>query len=169
MELGENNRFKSATRKEVVINHESGEILDTNFALAKVSAQPNFVKLFLKDLYKLYELTGSEVKVMLTFISKMNYDNEVVLTGRIKEEMALVLKIEKNTFEHAIGTLVKKELIYKKGNNWYFVDPFIFGKGDDKNIQQLRLTGIYDEKGKKVEVEKIYQAAITFPPQERSM
>jgi hypothetical protein len=141
---------KTVIKETTNVDQSTGEILDRNFVATKWNAEPDFVKLYIADLSLLFELSKTADKALFALIRKMNYDNEIVLTSYMKNEMAEMLKMKKNTLEHCIGELCLSGIFLKKGNNMYFVNPKLFGKGAWSEISKIRMTVEYSVHGKMV-------------------
>ena len=152
---------KSVTKETIVTDKNTGEILEENIQTAQWKSEPEFVKLYLEDISKLIDLPKDAQKTILALLRKMNYDNQIVLAKQIKTELAATLNIKTNTFEHSLGTLVKKNVLLKKGNNVYLVNPFLFGKGSWKSIQEIRMTITYNQDGRLIEVGTSNQLSMT--------
>jgi hypothetical protein len=136
---------------ETVVDKLTGEIVSEKVTSTKYTPEPEYVKLYLRDVVKLFDLSGTTKTVFIALLRKMNYDNEILLAGKMKEEMAESMKMKKNTFEHSMGELVVKGVLLKKGNNWYLVNPNLIGKGSWEHVQRIILTLTYDKSGRMIQ------------------
>jgi len=141
------------TKIETIVDKLTGEIISEKTTSQRFTSEPEFVKLYLNDVIKLFELSGTTKTVFLALIRKMNYDNEIVLAGAMKEELAASTKLKKNTFEHSIGDLVTKGVLFKKGNNYYIVNPTLVGKGSWEHVQKIIMTFTYDRNGRMIKTD----------------
>lgn len=156
------NKIKNKQKLTEVVDVNTGEIMDSQMETVSYSQEPDFVKMYIDDLSYLHGLTSANNSVLHSLLSKMNYDNEIILVSKVKDEMANKIGLMKNTFEHGIGVLVKKGILIKKGNNYYIVNPFLFARGSWKDIRSIRMTIKYSKEGKDIKVILDSQQEIPF-------
>lgn len=154
--------LKNKVQVTEVINDNTGELIDSSSKIISYAQEPPFVKLYFEDMLMLKEISGPGTKTIHALLPKMNYDNEIVVTGQMKEQLAKKMQMAKNTFEHSMGELVKKGILLKKGNNWYMVNPNLYGRGSWKDIYKLRMTITYSKEGKLIQVQPDFQKEINF-------
>ncbi len=160
--MGQNKLVSKKVKVSQTINDRTGEILESSSSTIAFTQEPEFVKLYFQDMLLLHSLSSTGNRAINVLISKMNYDNEIVLTSGIKNELAKKLSIAKNTLEHAISELVKKGILLKKGNNWYLVNPKLYARGKWQDIQKLQMTLTYSENGRIIDVSSSTQKELPF-------
>lgn len=147
------NKIRVVTKTENITDNNTGELLSSTSTSIGYEQEPDYVKLYLKDISMIHDLSGSNNAVMHALLGKMNYDGEVVLVSKMKEEICARISIAKTTFEHSIGTLVKKGVLIKKGNNFYLFNPYLFARGKWNSIKQIRMTINYSQSGREIKSE----------------
>jgi hypothetical protein len=157
---------KTILKESFTTDLNTGEVVDSNSTAIRFSQEPEYVKLYLKDVAKIYDLGQSMGKQFLALLRKMNYDNQIVLSSLIKETLAIELGIKKNTLEHSLHVLIIKGILLKQASNQYLVNPHLIGKGTWKDIREIRMHITYGKDGRLVKTEFIpedTQKSIEFP------
>lgn len=155
-------KIKNKHKLTEIIDVNSGEIVNSQMELISYNQEPDFVKMYLQDLSFLHGLTGTNNSILHSLLSKMTYDNEIILIPRVKEEMANKIGLMKKTFEKGIRLLCEKGILIKKDNNYYLVNPFLFARGSWKDIRSIRMTIKYSKEGKDIKVILDSQQEIPF-------
>jgi DNA-binding transcriptional regulator GbsR (MarR family) len=77
------------------------------------------------------------------------------MNSGIKREISKSLKMGYQTVSNSLNILSKKGIIKRQDTGIYFLNPFLFGKGNWNTIQNLRLKINYDfiSRKKTMEVE----------------
>jgi hypothetical protein len=142
--------------KEKIVDVETGEIIQEKDTVKTkfLEKEPNFVKIYLKDILYLNELSTSYHNVLYAIIKRMDYDNIIYLMKTNKTKIAEECKLEVNTVAKAIVELTKKEIILRHGKGEYIVNPFLFGKGQWHDIKSLRIKIEYSSYGRTWSTEK---------------
>lgn len=137
------------------IDHNTGEVVRTERVIvARNNDNSNFIKLFLKDLHLLRGLRAGAYQVTLELLYRMNYENEVIIHSKFREEVARHLGISVDYINHTLKDLVRSNIISKQARGLYVMNPFIFGKGSWDKIRELRIKVKYNESGKADEFEQ---------------
>ncbi len=97
-----------------------------------------FTKLFIKDIGKLYDASGSSTSLLIFMVGKMKRDNQVITDPKFLNEAALELETSIKTIRNLITELIKRELIERVAANIYMVNPFILAYGDEKSVENKR-------------------------------
>jgi hypothetical protein len=126
----------------------------------RLESEDAYVKVYLKDISRLHDLSPQSNKFLYEFFSMANWNtNELQITAGKKNELAQKYETSKAVIDNVISKLTKKQIIIKKGTGLYILNPHLFGKGTWGSIRALRLTIDYDlETG-----EKTLQAEPTTP------
>ncbi|MDD3770336.1 MAG: replication/maintenance protein RepL [Sulfuricurvum sp.] len=111
----------------------------------KVPQEDAYVKVYLKDISRLHDLSPQSNKFLYEFFSMANWNtNELQITAGKKNELAQKYNTSKAVIDNVISKLTKKNIIIKKGTGLYILNPHLFGKGTWGEIRALRLTIDYD-------------------------
>lgn len=134
------------------IKHEE-ELID-----AYVDKEPDYVKLYLKDIVALNDLPKGLDRVINVLLKTMSYDNMIILNSFIKKQMTEELGYKTvQVLNNNINKLVNAEILYRKGTGTYQVNALYFGRGHWNDIQEIRLQQRYSEKGRDIKTEIIYK------------
>jgi|JI8StandDraft_2_1071088.scaffolds.fasta_scaffold21989_2 hypothetical protein len=138
--------------EEHTIDFVTGEMVSQRTATKRfVSKEPDFVKLYLDDVMKLNDIPAKKTDVLYLLLKKMNYDNEITVVASHKREIAKQLSCSIISIDKTLALLVDKGILIRKDRGVFLANPNIFGKGNWKDIEQLRLLLTYDVKGKHIE------------------
>lgn len=119
-----------------------------------VPKEPEFVKLYLENISMLRGLPKWTDAVLRELLRLMNYKNQIVLNASLKKEIAEDLKIKNiKSIDNALGKLVKGQVLIRKDKGIYIGNPLLFGKGEWKDIRELRMTVHYSTKGRTISTE----------------
>ena len=138
---------------------ENGEISEIEKKITyKVPKEPEFVKLYLADLMLLNGLPASHTSVLYSLLRYMTYADDdknpqVIFANSFVKRQILMENPEimsTQTITNAISNLKKKGILEEVGRAAYRVNPRIIGKGDWRDIQNLRLNILYNKDGKNV-------------------
>jgi len=149
----DNRKVKRTIKESQTINSDTGEVLSSTATSVSYSKEPDFIKLYLDDLIKISNLPAGANKTIYALLPKMNYDNEIVLSKSMKDELCQKLSIKINSFEHNLGDLVANGILMKKSNNHYLMNPNYYARGTWSDISRLRMTVTYTKDGKFISVE----------------
>lgn len=125
---------------------------------AYVDKEPDYVKLYLKDIVALNDLPKGLDRVINVLLKVMSYDNMIILNSFIKKQMTEELGYKSvQVLNNNINKLVNAQIIFRKGTGTYQVNALYFGRGHWTDIQEIRLQQRYSDKGKDFEAEIIYK------------
>ncbi len=118
--------------------------------------EPNFVKVYYEDLGKLSNLTGMQVKFLLTALKYIDYNNMISFSKTVKKEMMVGLGISDAMFRTTVSKLAKANIIKRVANGLYIANPDLLFKG--KQGKRAKMIIQYNELGEresiKVEIER---------------
>jgi len=121
-----------------IINTSSGEIIGSYTPKFSMSHM-EFVLFFGKNLAMLGKANPSKKEIILaSIISKMDGDNVVYILKNFRMELSKKLEINPSYVGRVVDELIEKQILYKIGRGVYIVNPYIYGKGNVKNIAKLR-------------------------------
>lgn len=133
---------------------ETGEITSQRkTTVSKVPNQPEFIKLYLRDILYLSDLQTNQSGLLLQLLMRMNYTNEIVLNSHVKKEIAKQLDISVGTIDNNLSKFVDGKILERIGRGVYTANPFLFGKGDWADIfhnreSKISLSIDYDINGR---------------------
>ena len=139
------------TKIQHIINNDTGEIKETNTTVnikKRVPKEPDFIKLYLQDICKLKSIPSTGSKLLNELLKYTSYDNTILIPSYVKQEIARNLNTSVGTISNALTKLVKEEILKRKGGGAYFLNPFLFGKGEWTKIRKIRMSWEYSENGK---------------------
>lgn len=132
---------------------ETGEVttvVNTKKRYFEKSDEPNFVKFYASHLVHFMGLPSSAGMVLGQMIEEMNYRNEVLVDRdfkkRYKESRGLSSSDNTDVVAKYLTALISKNFIKRIGKGKYFINPYIFGKGDYRDIKTLQTTYDYINK-----------------------
>ncbi len=143
---------KRITYERELLNPETGELQVTHRD-SVLPREPDYVKLYLSDIQTLSNLPKWTDRILHELLRLMNYKNQIVLNSSIKKEIAEEFKIHLKTIDNALVMLVKQGVLIRKDKGLYLGNPLLFGKGEWKDIRELRLTIHYTKEGRTMTAE----------------
>lgn len=146
-----NRESKVVSSEKVTIINQQGEVIEeTKTDTYSRRTEPPYVKLYARDIGKLFGLTATENDLFHELMTKvMSFQNILCLTGPIRKMITTTFGISTKTLERTIKSLKDKSLIIplevegEKKRGWYVLNPEIAAKGDWADIRELRLTVAY--------------------------
>ncbi|UIJ70209.1 replication/maintenance protein RepL (plasmid) [Bacillus cereus] len=149
----------SKVTKSKIIDVNTGEIQEEEEIIdAYVDKEPDYVKLYLKDIIALNNLPKGLDKVINVLLKTMSYDNMIILNSFIKKQMTEELGYKTvQVLNNNINKLVNAEILFRKGTGTYQVNAHYFGRGHWHDIQEIRLEQIYSSKGRDFKTEITYK------------
>lgn len=145
--------------KNKITDLSSGEIVqEEELVDAYVDKEPDYVKLYLKDIVALNDLPKGLDRVINVLLKTMSYDNMIILNSFIKKQMTEELGYKTvQVLNNNINKLVNSGILFRKGTGTYQVNALYFGRGHWNDIQEIRLQQRYSEKGRDIKTEIIYK------------
>jgi hypothetical protein len=133
-----------------IIDHETGEMIITeNTKIGFVDREPDYVKLYVKDIGMLKGIKKSSNKVLMEIIGQMGYNNLFIAYAPIKRNMCKILDMKMSTINMAIDDLYKSGILLRAERGVYLVDPELFARGKWSDIKKVRLMIEYDRETNK--------------------
>lgn len=144
--------MKKVTFEKQIVDISTGEAIKT-YSEAVLPKEPDYVKLYLESITKLNDVQGWTDPILHELLRLMNYRNEIILNAAVKKRMASEIKISTRTIDNALSMLVKKNIIFREDTGLYKGNPFLFGKGEWRDIRELRMTVVFDKGGQNISTE----------------
>lgn len=142
------------TETNRIVNHETGEVTQTvDNKVVRLSKEPDFIKVYLQDINKIFELPKGCTPALYEILKQMNYAGQIILNKYIKEICAKNAGMNLNSFNNCITDLTKKDIIKRVAQGVYVANPYLFGKGSWNEIaenRELYLTIKYTKEGKSI-------------------
>ena len=165
------NKEKQKQQKRILyeeqeIDYETGEIVRRKTTL-KFSKEPAYVKLYFDCLGVVIKNEGlnESLNDMLLEVLKLgNYADEeqtVILNAYLKEKICKKTGKSLRRLEQAITIWVKNKVLIRVSRGTYRINPWIFGKGEWRDISNLRAN--FDFKAGNLTVEREYETSKNKP------
>jgi len=138
-------------------DYTTGEIKESTTAKTiKIPPEPSFIKLYLKDMCKMYDIPKIGNNVLNELLKLTNYNNEIILNSSIKKRIEADLNLKKGMLDNNLAKLKKAKILKSEERGIFLLNPNLFGKGNWHDINKLRVTWDYSEECRKVssEIEK---------------
>ena len=142
--------MKRVLRENTTVDTQTGEVLKRETTV-QFSKEPGFVKLYFDCLgvyIKNDGLSASLNDMLLEVLHRASYaqDGQIVHLGAYdKEQICKATHKSMRRLEQAITTWVKNRVLIRVARGIYQVNPFIFGRGDWRDIANLRATFNFSE------------------------
>jgi len=149
----------SKITKSKIVDITTGEIQEEEEIIdAYVDKEPDYVKLYLKDIVALNDLPKGLDRVINVLLKTMAYDNMIILNSFIKKQMAEELGYKTvQVLNNNINKLVNAEILFRKGTGTYQVNARYFGRGHWHDIQEIRLQQTYSANGRDFKADITYK------------
>jgi len=146
-------RITNVTETKVV-DSTTGEVMEEILSHTyKVPAEPNFIKLYLNDIIYLHDMPTAHHAILYELLQIMDYDNMITVNSARKRLISTKLDIALSTISNSITELVKAKILIRKDTGMYVANPYLFGKGNWKEIHKIRLDIEYSVEGKSFKTE----------------
>lgn len=148
------------TFERTVINYMDGTVTEQEFTHIQ-GAEPPFIKLYIDCLFEFKGLSKSLNPILLEFLKYMTYANPsaphggqiIYLNGELKRTIAQATGKTVKRIDQAITDFVKSKIFTRIATGTYQVNADLFGKGDWKDIKNIRAK--FDFKAQTIETEII--------------
>lgn len=124
-----------------VMHYEEG------YEKIRVEDEPPFAKFYFSDIGRLFGLPSQVKDVLYFLVTRMGYGNgEIAVTAGTKRDICRYVGIYKKnseqesvaTVNNYLGLLIKKGLLKRKDTGVYLINPYVFGRGEWKDIKEIR-------------------------------
>ena len=150
-------KIKGFTRQ--VESDESGIIkkTQTDYTIT-LSAEPAYVKVYLDTVLYLSDLPKGYNSILWALLGEMSYsskDNKyggqiIYINALMKKDIAEKLKVSLGRINNALSDLHKGKILERVGTGTYRINPHLFGKGDWKDIEEIRTEVVFNAEGKTI-------------------
>ena len=114
--------------KQKYINAETGEIIETTVVEKNVEQDFGWFKVWLLDLMNVLELVGTKKMKVVNYIFE-NLNTQENLFIATHEEIAKKLNVSRPVVSQTFKILIETNLLVKKMNGVYMLNPDIIAKG----------------------------------------
>lgn len=129
-----------------VVDYVTGEVKETTVVKQFRGDEPNYVKLYLKDISYLYDLPATAGNLLYELLNYVTYGTQmIVLNSTVKKMIAASTGIAMQTLNNRLQDLVNKGVLDRVDTGTFTLNPYLFGKGDWKTIRDLRNQNIHLE------------------------
>ena len=138
---------------EYIINEETGETVTTRREenTMTVLKEPPYIKLYIQDMLYLRKVPKSLTEFTYALLKRLRYASDeegplcIILSSYVKKQILAELKFEKmGTINSYLYKLCKFDILKRIDTNTYQFNPFIFGRGEWKDISNIRVTWDYN-------------------------
>ena len=129
---------------------DTGEIKEESTVFKdKFESEPAYVKFYTADMLYLADIPSGLNTILIALLKRMSYDNDIFINSSLKRiiEAETVKKFE--TVNKSISQFVKGNILIRKDTGHYFFNPYIFGRGQWKDIKSIRVTIDYTLDGRR--------------------
>lgn len=144
------------------IDYNSGEVIkEEHIQQVKKGVEPPFVKLYLEHIMAFSDIPKNTSPILLEILKRTTYADKkdpdggqiIYLNSALRDDISKIVKKSRSTIDHSIADFVKANFLKKIVEGKYQLNPHLFGKGEFKDISNIRAT--YDYKNRAVTAEII--------------
>lgn len=138
---------KNVTFEEQILEIDSntGEIMHHyKQKNIRVEREPDYIKLYLKDLLYLQDLPKKNNALLLALLTRGQYNSkskcmQVYLNSQMKQEICEEVNMALDSIQNTLGMLVKGQILIRIGRGTYGFNPYFFGRGKWADISKARI------------------------------
>lgn len=181
--------------EKIIVDGNTGEVIKTKTdTTMRFPSEPEFVKLYIKDILYLKDMPQACSKVLLSLLAKAKYANKTTINSADAGGLVVSMSgydrkqlmqetgfVRMSSFNNVLTQLVKGNLLIRLGTGAYRLNPYLFGKGNWKDIKKLRATITWDATGKTIKTEiehynnqhqqsqsEVHRSSIKLSPEEKN-
>ena len=148
-------------KRETIIDVNTGEVLEhKEFTKQQVknSYEPDFVKLYIRDIINLasVDIKTARVDILYILLSYLDYHNEILLNHQRRIDICEACGISNDYFNKVLKDFLENQILLpcynkqgEKVRGTYIANPHFFGRGKWEDIYNLRLSITYDQSAKR--------------------
>ncbi|MGH1462735.1 MAG: replication/maintenance protein RepL [Neptuniibacter sp.] len=131
---------KIISQKSVeTVDRETGEVKEEKkVTVYSVPKEPAYIKLYLEDIGKLYELPNNSSSLLYELLRRMDYDGFISLNSTNKKMICKKTGYKVQSLDNYLQNLIKNKLFVREGRGVFKPDPHLFGKGEWSEIHKRR-------------------------------
>lgn len=149
-------RLQTVERVTDVLTGEIVSERSTVVNIRTLEPEPPFIKMYIEDLGRLYQLKLGHQSILSCIASGVDYDGTIGITATRKAKIAAKLGCSMKSIENALTEYVRTGILVRIGRGEYELDPSLFAKGAWRDICerrkdfQAKIT--YSKTGRKIEM-----------------
>jgi hypothetical protein len=150
------------------VNYETGEIvsnIEEKIYVQESNGEPEFIKLYLDTVAAAFKASVSYSPVLMELLTYMKYANTktpqvIKLHSSDRKEICEKLGISYGRLNQILIGLVKHGIFKKLDRACFQVNPFLFGKGEWKDVKQIRAIFTYNERGVGIKADILHELGV---------
>lgn len=128
------------------IDYTTGEVTSRSVTKRFRGDEPNYIKIYLEDVSYLHGLPTSTSDLLQELLKYVTYGTqEIGLTATFKKRIAENTGMAMQTLNNKLQDLLKAGILDRVATGTFVLNPYLFGKGDWKTINELRNKNIHLE------------------------
>jgi hypothetical protein len=141
---------------DIIQTNADGEVLcrqQTTNTSYNLGQEPPYVKLYLDAVLYLSDMPKGYTPILYSIIKRIpwaNQEQDMAINMALKRCLAKELDCSVSKISNAITDLVKGYILIRTDVGLYKINPHIFGRGEWKDIGELRLHVTFNAEGKTV-------------------
>lgn len=137
--------------ERAVIDGQTGEILELEQSQGTKTIhkqEPPYIKLYIEDMLYMADMPKSLSGLTYSLLKRARYAKDglrIDLSTFVKREILAECGYEKlQSLTNALGKLCKGNIIRRLGSGTYQLNPYLFGRGEWTEIDNIRATWDYN-------------------------
>ncbi len=138
--------MKKVIETTEVIDYGTGEIKSSTTVKRVRGDEPNYIKLYLGDIAYLHGLSVPTRDLLNELLKYVTYGTqEIMLNAIAKKRIVEATGMAMQTLNNKLQDLLRVGIIDRVAVGTFVLNPYLFGKGDWKTINELRDRNIHLE------------------------
>ena len=121
------------------VDYTTGEVKTRSITKRFRGDEPGYIKVYLDDISYLHGLpttTGDLLQELLKYVTYQT--QEIILNASIKKRISEATGMAMQTLNNKLQDLLRAGIIDRIATGTFVLNPYLFGKGDWKSINELR-------------------------------
>lgn len=138
--------MKKVIETTEVIDYSTGEVKSSTTVKRVRGDEPNYIKLYLGDIAYLHGLSVPTRDLLNELLKYVTYGTqEIMLNAIAKKRIVEATGMAMQTLNNKLQDLLRVGIIDRVAVGTFVLNPYLFGKGDWKTINELRDRNIHLE------------------------
>lgn len=138
--------MKKVIETTEVVDYGTGEIKSSTTVKRVRGDEPNYIKLYLGDIAYLHGLSVPTRDLLNELLKYVTYGTqEIMLNAIAKKRIVEATGMAMQTLNNKLQDLLRVGIIDRVAVGTFVLNPYLFGKGDWKTINELRDRNIHLE------------------------
>ncbi|HRI34445.1 MAG TPA: replication/maintenance protein RepL [Saprospiraceae bacterium] len=140
---------KVQIQTDTYTDFETGEIKEEITVFKdKFESEPSYIKFYTADMLYLSDIPSGLNSILIALMKRMSYNNDIFINSSLKRVISAETGKKFDTVNKAISAFVRGDILIRKDTGYYLFNPFIFGRGQWKDIKKIRVTIDYTLSGR---------------------